>query len=119
MPAERGCWGGLSPLQKTALLLGVPAGATVLYILYRRYRESRGGWRTPHRVFSCLPRPLGRSERGTGQLYPLVKFPLCCLSPPGPGVSLSLRGWMWLWGPTTVTLLLPPHLRGASDLRGG
>lgn len=55
MPAERGCWGGLSPLQKTALLLGVPAGATVLYILYRRYRESRGGWCTPGRVFRCLP----------------------------------------------------------------
>uniref|UniRef100_UPI0023ED15A7 tudor and KH domain-containing protein-like n=1 Tax=Agelaius phoeniceus TaxID=39638 RepID=UPI0023ED15A7 len=31
----------LSSLQKTALLLGVPAAATVLYILYRRYRESR------------------------------------------------------------------------------
>ncbi|XP_058684769.1 tudor and KH domain-containing protein-like [Poecile atricapillus] len=31
----------LSGLQKTALLLGVPAAATVLYILYRRYRESR------------------------------------------------------------------------------
>ncbi|OWK50924.1 Tudor and KH domain-containing protein, partial [Lonchura striata] len=32
---------GLSSLQKTALLLGVPAAATVCYILYRRYRESR------------------------------------------------------------------------------
>uniref|UniRef100_A0A8C3UN72 Uncharacterized protein n=1 Tax=Catharus ustulatus TaxID=91951 RepID=A0A8C3UN72_CATUS len=41
--AGRGSVHSLSSLQKTALLLGVPAAATVLYILYRRYRESRGG----------------------------------------------------------------------------
>ncbi|XP_064257713.1 tudor and KH domain-containing protein [Passer domesticus] len=39
--AARGSVPSLSSLQKTALLLGVPAAATVLYILYRRYRESR------------------------------------------------------------------------------
>ncbi|XP_050840775.1 tudor and KH domain-containing protein [Serinus canaria] len=39
--AGRGPVQSLSSLQKTALLLGVPAAATVLYILYRRYRESR------------------------------------------------------------------------------
>ncbi|XP_065509805.1 tudor and KH domain-containing protein [Caloenas nicobarica] len=41
MTAERGHWSSLTALQKTALVLGIPAGATVLYILYRRYRESR------------------------------------------------------------------------------
>ncbi|KAM9368350.1 tudor and KH domain-containing protein [Phaethornis superciliosus] len=41
MAAERGGWGGLTGLQKLAVILGVPAGATALYILYRRYRESR------------------------------------------------------------------------------
>ncbi|XP_053822948.1 tudor and KH domain-containing protein isoform X1 [Vidua chalybeata] len=39
--AGRGSVHSLSSLQKTALLLGVPAAATVFYILYRRYRESR------------------------------------------------------------------------------
>ncbi|XP_030821198.1 tudor and KH domain-containing protein [Camarhynchus parvulus] len=39
--AGRGPVHSLSSLQKTAVLLGVPAAATVLYILYRRYRESR------------------------------------------------------------------------------
>ncbi|XP_068271377.1 tudor and KH domain-containing protein [Nyctibius grandis] len=41
MAAERGPWGSLTPLQKAAVVLGVPAGAAVLYVLYRRYRESR------------------------------------------------------------------------------
>ncbi|XP_015135505.2 LOW QUALITY PROTEIN: tudor and KH domain-containing protein isoform X1 [Gallus gallus] len=41
MPSERSGWAGLSGLQKVAVLLGLPAGATVLYILYRRYREGR------------------------------------------------------------------------------
>ncbi|XP_040474554.1 tudor and KH domain-containing protein [Falco naumanni] len=41
MAAERGYWSHLTTLQKVAVVLGVPAGATVLYILYRRYRESR------------------------------------------------------------------------------
>ncbi|XP_025977144.2 tudor and KH domain-containing protein isoform X2 [Dromaius novaehollandiae] len=41
MTPERGSWSNLTPLQKVALVLGIPAGATVLYILYRRYRESR------------------------------------------------------------------------------
>ncbi|XP_074785170.1 tudor and KH domain-containing protein [Athene noctua] len=39
--AARGCWSNLTALQKAALVLGVPAGAAVCYILYRRYRESR------------------------------------------------------------------------------
>ncbi|XP_035426696.1 tudor and KH domain-containing protein [Cygnus atratus] len=33
--------GGLSALQKAAVLLGLPAGAAVLYVVYRRYREGR------------------------------------------------------------------------------
>ncbi|XP_061872222.1 tudor and KH domain-containing protein isoform X2 [Colius striatus] len=41
MAAGRGCWGSLSTPQKAAVVLGIPAGATVLYILYRRYRESQ------------------------------------------------------------------------------
>ncbi|POI23542.1 hypothetical protein CIB84_012710, partial [Bambusicola thoracicus] len=41
MPSERGGWAGLTGLQKVAVLLGLPAGATVLYIMYRRYREDR------------------------------------------------------------------------------
>ncbi|XP_021232074.1 tudor and KH domain-containing protein isoform X2 [Numida meleagris] len=41
MPSERGSWAGLSGLQKVAVLLGLPAGATILYIVYRRYREGR------------------------------------------------------------------------------
>uniref|UniRef100_A0A8C0BMI5 Uncharacterized protein n=1 Tax=Buteo japonicus TaxID=224669 RepID=A0A8C0BMI5_9AVES len=41
MTAERGYWNSLTPLQKVAVVLGIPASATVLYILYRRYRESR------------------------------------------------------------------------------
>ncbi|XP_065607634.1 tudor and KH domain-containing protein isoform X2 [Cyrtonyx montezumae] len=41
MPSERSGWAGLSSLQKVAVLLGLPAGATVLYIVYRRYREGR------------------------------------------------------------------------------
>uniref|UniRef100_A0A8U7NWC1 Uncharacterized protein n=1 Tax=Corvus moneduloides TaxID=1196302 RepID=A0A8U7NWC1_CORMO len=49
----------LSSLQKTALLLGVPAAATVLYILYRRYREAEVV-RGPHRG-----RTPGRPSRET------------------------------------------------------
>ncbi|XP_076216323.1 LOW QUALITY PROTEIN: tudor and KH domain-containing protein [Aptenodytes patagonicus] len=41
MAAERGYWNSLTTLQKAAVVLGVPAGTAVLYILYRRYRESR------------------------------------------------------------------------------
>ncbi|XP_030329821.1 tudor and KH domain-containing protein [Strigops habroptila] len=41
MAAARGYWSSLLPLQKAAVVLGVPAGTAVLYILYRRYRESR------------------------------------------------------------------------------
>ncbi|KAM6112583.1 tudor and KH domain-containing protein [Phoenicopterus ruber ruber] len=41
MAAERGSWNSLTTLQKAAVVLGVPASAAVLYILYRRYRESR------------------------------------------------------------------------------
>ncbi|XP_009465371.1 PREDICTED: tudor and KH domain-containing protein [Nipponia nippon] len=41
MTAERGYWSSLTPPQKAAVVLGIPAGAAVLYILYRRYRESR------------------------------------------------------------------------------
>ncbi|ELK36267.1 Tudor and KH domain-containing protein [Myotis davidii] len=41
MSTERTSWTSLSTTQKIALGLGIPAGATVAYILYRRYRESR------------------------------------------------------------------------------
>ncbi|KAM8816780.1 tudor and KH domain-containing protein [Rhynchonycteris naso] len=41
MSTERTSWTSLSTLQKIALGLGIPAGAMVAYILYRRYRESR------------------------------------------------------------------------------
>ncbi|XP_057254723.1 tudor and KH domain-containing protein [Pezoporus wallicus] len=41
MATARGYWSSLQPLQKVAVLLGLPAGTAVLYILYRRYRESR------------------------------------------------------------------------------
>ncbi|XP_072703001.1 tudor and KH domain-containing protein [Ciconia boyciana] len=41
MAAERGYWNSLTTLQKAAVVLGIPAGAAVFYILYRRYRESR------------------------------------------------------------------------------
>uniref|UniRef100_A0A8D0KXX0 Uncharacterized protein n=1 Tax=Strix occidentalis caurina TaxID=311401 RepID=A0A8D0KXX0_STROC len=45
--AARGCWNNLTTLQRAAVVLGIPAGAAVCYILYRRYRESRGGCRSP------------------------------------------------------------------------
>uniref|UniRef100_A0A8D0G8Y9 Tudor and KH domain containing n=1 Tax=Sphenodon punctatus TaxID=8508 RepID=A0A8D0G8Y9_SPHPU len=41
MSAGRSYWSSLTTLQKVALCLGIPASATVLYILYRRYQESR------------------------------------------------------------------------------
>ncbi|XP_051013621.1 tudor and KH domain-containing protein isoform X1 [Acomys russatus] len=41
MSTERTSWTSLSTIQKIALGLGIPASATVAYILYRRYRESR------------------------------------------------------------------------------
>ncbi|KAG8520387.1 Tudor and KH domain-containing protein [Galemys pyrenaicus] len=41
MSTEQTSWTSLSTLQKVALGLGIPASATVAYILYRRYRESR------------------------------------------------------------------------------
>ncbi|XP_077012106.1 tudor and KH domain-containing protein isoform X2 [Tamandua tetradactyla] len=41
MSTERSSWTSLSTIQKVALGLGIPAGAVVAYILYRRYRESR------------------------------------------------------------------------------
>uniref|UniRef100_A0A8C6ISU2 Uncharacterized protein n=1 Tax=Melopsittacus undulatus TaxID=13146 RepID=A0A8C6ISU2_MELUD len=41
MAAARGYWSSLQPLQKAAVVLGLPAGTAVLYILYRRYLESR------------------------------------------------------------------------------
>ncbi|CAM9126948.1 unnamed protein product [Bubo scandiacus] len=41
MMAARGCWNNLTTLQRAAVVLGIPAGAAVCYILYRRYRESR------------------------------------------------------------------------------
>ncbi|KAM6220153.1 tudor and KH domain-containing protein isoform 1-T1 [Rhynchocyon petersi] len=41
MGTEQTSWTNLSTLQKIALGLGIPASATVAYILYRRYRESR------------------------------------------------------------------------------
>ncbi|XP_028910664.1 tudor and KH domain-containing protein isoform X1 [Ornithorhynchus anatinus] len=42
MAAGRSWWQSLATGQKVALALGVPAGITVGYILYRRFRESRG-----------------------------------------------------------------------------
>uniref|UniRef100_A0A673TN56 Tudor and KH domain-containing protein n=1 Tax=Suricata suricatta TaxID=37032 RepID=A0A673TN56_SURSU len=41
MSTERTSWTSLSTIQKIALCLGIPASATVAYILYRRYREGR------------------------------------------------------------------------------
>ncbi|KAM7329237.1 hypothetical protein ACRRTK_010850 [Alexandromys fortis] len=41
MFTERTSWTSLSTIQKIALGLGIPASATVAYILDRRYRESR------------------------------------------------------------------------------
>ncbi|KAK2500910.1 hypothetical protein MC885_018122 [Smutsia gigantea] len=41
MSTERTSWTSLSTVQKIALGLGIPASATVAYILYRRYRECR------------------------------------------------------------------------------
>ncbi|XP_031292264.2 tudor and KH domain-containing protein isoform X2 [Camelus dromedarius] len=41
MSTERTSWTSLSTIQKVALGLGIPASATIAYILYRRYRESR------------------------------------------------------------------------------
>ncbi|KAM9686389.1 tudor and KH domain-containing protein [Trichechus inunguis] len=41
MSTERTSWTNLSAMQKIALGLGIPASVTVVYILYRRYRESR------------------------------------------------------------------------------
>uniref|UniRef100_A0A2K6UXL7 Tudor and KH domain-containing protein n=1 Tax=Saimiri boliviensis boliviensis TaxID=39432 RepID=A0A2K6UXL7_SAIBB len=41
MSTERTSWTSLSTIQKIALGLGIPASATIAYILYRRYRESR------------------------------------------------------------------------------
>lgn len=70
--AGRGSVHSLSSLQKTALLLGVPAAATVLYILYRRYRESRGGCGALHRGLSSERRPRERGEEGraAGEAFP-------------------------------------------------
>ncbi|XP_062049577.1 tudor and KH domain-containing protein [Lepus europaeus] len=41
MSTGRTAWTNLSTTQKVALGLGIPASATIVYILYRRYRESR------------------------------------------------------------------------------
>uniref|UniRef100_A0A674ITB6 Tudor and KH domain containing n=1 Tax=Terrapene triunguis TaxID=2587831 RepID=A0A674ITB6_9SAUR len=41
MSTDQGYWNNLTTLQKITLALGIPASATVMYILYRRYRESR------------------------------------------------------------------------------
>ncbi|XP_070622402.1 tudor and KH domain-containing protein [Erythrolamprus reginae] len=42
MADQRSNWGGgLTGLQKIALGLGIPAGAAILYILYRRYQEEQ------------------------------------------------------------------------------
>nr|XP_028565378.1 tudor and KH domain-containing protein [Podarcis muralis] len=41
MASEKGSWSSLTMLQKVALALGVPASGAILYILYRRYRESQ------------------------------------------------------------------------------
>ncbi|XP_044305197.1 tudor and KH domain-containing protein isoform X1 [Varanus komodoensis] len=41
MASERSSWNSLTTLQKVALGLGIPASGAILYILYRRYRESQ------------------------------------------------------------------------------
>ncbi|KAJ6652783.1 hypothetical protein lerEdw1_010637 [Lerista edwardsae] len=41
MASKGGSWNSLTALQKVALLLGIPAGGAIVYILYRRYQESR------------------------------------------------------------------------------
>nr|XP_023962778.1 tudor and KH domain-containing protein isoform X4 [Chrysemys picta bellii]XP_023962779.1 tudor and KH domain-containing protein isoform X4 [Chrysemys picta bellii] len=41
MSTDQSYWNNLTTLQKIALALGIPASVTVMYILYRRYRESR------------------------------------------------------------------------------
>lgn len=41
MLAKTSSWNNLSTLQKIALGLGIPASAIILYILYRRYQESK------------------------------------------------------------------------------
>nr|XP_020653941.1 tudor and KH domain-containing protein isoform X1 [Pogona vitticeps] len=41
MAGERSSWASLTTLQKVALGLGIPASGAILYILYRRYRESQ------------------------------------------------------------------------------
>uniref|UniRef100_A0A8B9PUJ5 Uncharacterized protein n=1 Tax=Apteryx owenii TaxID=8824 RepID=A0A8B9PUJ5_APTOW len=61
MTTERGYWSNLTALQKVALILGIPASATVLYILYRRYRESRGRCRSFHVPQRAIGRIIGTS----------------------------------------------------------
>ncbi|XP_042296847.1 tudor and KH domain-containing protein isoform X2 [Sceloporus undulatus] len=41
LTSERSSWSSLTTLQKVALALGIPASGAILYILYRRYRESK------------------------------------------------------------------------------
>ncbi|XP_061462135.1 tudor and KH domain-containing protein isoform X2 [Rhineura floridana] len=41
MAGEQSSWNSLTTLQKVALGLGVPASGAILYILYRRYRETQ------------------------------------------------------------------------------
>ncbi|XP_043935874.1 tudor and KH domain-containing protein isoform X2 [Protopterus annectens] len=41
LPSVEDSWNNLTTLQKVALGLGIPASVTVLYILYRRYKESQ------------------------------------------------------------------------------
>ncbi|XP_063002031.1 tudor and KH domain-containing protein isoform X2 [Elgaria multicarinata webbii] len=41
MATDRSSWNSLTTLQKVALVLGIPASGAILYILYRRYRESQ------------------------------------------------------------------------------
>lgn len=91
--AERGYWSGLTTLQKVAVVLGIPAGATVLYILYRRYRESRGGCRSPPPP-GCVPVP-PPATRGPSAASPVAPAPLAF---PGstevnaPGISRAAAG---------------------------
>uniref|UniRef100_A0A8C8E636 Uncharacterized protein n=1 Tax=Otus sunia TaxID=257818 RepID=A0A8C8E636_9STRI len=63
MMAARGGWNNLTTLQRAAVLLGIPAGAAVCYILYRRYRESRGGCRSPAAVPRFEPSAASRGPR--------------------------------------------------------
>lgn len=102
MSTERTSWTTLSTVQKIALGLGIPASAAVAYILYRRYRESRGTW-TP-RLRTRQRSPPAASAKWTDSCP-------CQAQCPWLGCNwLSLRGvfemlWFLLFSVLHVKLL--------------